>query len=197
MMWPFKEKLSACTYTWCYFFFKISQNEIWTFGQNFLLAKFGSGRVNFALKPLSHASTFADQHMFAFAEPLHGLFPGLLVQCISVTYPRRTAVTRSDHVTRNASVARINREFNNDDGNVKRQRERQKKQYVYWARHLVCTCIIPLCTLLCRYGCTTTTWKCLISRFVKNVNKRRRNFLPLFKLECGPHEIKAREGCLL
>ena len=46
MMWPFKWKLSACTYTWCYLFFKISQNEIWTFGWNLLVAKFGSERVN-------------------------------------------------------------------------------------------------------------------------------------------------------
>ena len=32
MMWPFKWSLSSCTYTWCYLFFQISQNEIWTFG---------------------------------------------------------------------------------------------------------------------------------------------------------------------
>ena len=29
----------------CYLFFKISHNEIWKFGQNLLLAKFGSERV--------------------------------------------------------------------------------------------------------------------------------------------------------
>ena len=29
----------------CYLFFKISQNEIWKFGQNVLLAKFGSEKV--------------------------------------------------------------------------------------------------------------------------------------------------------
>ena len=45
MMWPFKWKLSACTYTWCYLFFKISQTEIWKFGRNLLLAKFGGERV--------------------------------------------------------------------------------------------------------------------------------------------------------
>ena len=28
MMWPFKWKLSARTYTWCYLFFKISQNLV-------------------------------------------------------------------------------------------------------------------------------------------------------------------------
>ena len=54
MMWPFKWKLSACTYTWCYLFFKISQNEIWTFGWNLLLAKFGSERVKEVLKTNSN-----------------------------------------------------------------------------------------------------------------------------------------------
>lgn len=39
------------------------------------------------------------------AESLHGVFPGLLCQCTSVTYPRRTARPRSDHVNRNASAA--------------------------------------------------------------------------------------------
>ena len=40
MMWPFKWKLSTCTYTWCYLFFKI-----WKFGRNLLFVKFGSERV--------------------------------------------------------------------------------------------------------------------------------------------------------
>ena len=46
MMWPFKWKLSAFTYTRCYLFFKILQNEIWKFGRNLPLATFGSERVN-------------------------------------------------------------------------------------------------------------------------------------------------------
>ena len=45
MMWPFKWKLPACTYTWCYLFSKLSQHEIWKFGQNLHLAEFGSERV--------------------------------------------------------------------------------------------------------------------------------------------------------
>ena len=45
MMWPFKWKLSACTFTWCYLFFKISQSEISKFGRNLLLAKFGSEKL--------------------------------------------------------------------------------------------------------------------------------------------------------
>ena len=46
MMWPFIWKLFACTYKWCYVFFKISQNKIGKFGRNLLLAKFSSERVN-------------------------------------------------------------------------------------------------------------------------------------------------------
>ena len=38
-----------------------------------------------------------------------------------------------------------------------------------------------------------TTWKCLISRFMEDTNKRRRNFLSLPKLECGPQEINSKE----
>ena len=45
MMWPFKWKLSACTFTWCYLFVKIFENEIWKFGRNLPLATFGSERV--------------------------------------------------------------------------------------------------------------------------------------------------------
>ena len=46
MMWPFKWKLSTCTYTWYYLFFKIVQNEIRKSGRNLPLATFGSERVN-------------------------------------------------------------------------------------------------------------------------------------------------------
>ena len=37
--------------------------------------------------------------------------------------------------------------------------------------------------------CTTTTWKCLISRFMENVNKQRRNFISLSQLGYGPLEF--------
>ena len=33
---------------------------------------------------------------------------------------------------------------------------------------------------------TTTTWKCLISRFMEYVNKQRRNFISLSELAYGP-----------
>ena len=46
MMWPFKWKLSACTFTWYYLFVKSLENEIWKFGRNLPLATFGSERLN-------------------------------------------------------------------------------------------------------------------------------------------------------
>ena len=42
---------------------------------------------------------------------------------------------------------------------------------------------------------TTTTWKCLISRFMEDINEQRRNFLSLSKLECSPQEINSRKIC--
>ena len=48
MVWPFKWKLSACTFTWCHLFLKILKNKIWKFGRNLPLATFGSER----LKPM-------------------------------------------------------------------------------------------------------------------------------------------------
>ena len=46
MMWPFKWKLSPCTYTWCYLFVKLLENKIWKFGRNLPLATFGSETGN-------------------------------------------------------------------------------------------------------------------------------------------------------
>ena len=43
----------------------------------------------------------------------------------------------------------------------------------------------------CRF-CTTTTWKCLISRFMENVNKQRRNFISLSELVYGPLKFNFR-----
>ena len=54
------------------------------------------------------------------------------------------------------------------------------------------TCITLFCTFLCRH-CTTRTWKRLLLRFIDDVNKRRRIFLSLSKLENGPQETIFRE----
>ena len=46
-----------------------------------------------------------------------------------------------------------------------------KKHRFRLAKQQLCMCITLFCTFLCRH-CTTTKWKCLISRFVKGVNTR-------------------------
>ena len=47
------------------------------------------------------------------------------------------------------------------------------------------TCITLFCTFLYRF-CTTTSWKCLISHFMENVNRQRRNFISLSELGYPP-----------
>ena len=82
------------------------------------------------------------------------------------------------------------RSFSNDDGdsneNVKKAIGLQsKKKTTLHVHH-------SFCTFLCR-RCTTTTWKCLIASFMKDVNKRRRISFSFSKLECGPQEINSME----
>ena len=62
--------------------------------------------------------------------------------------------------------------FSNDDGND------NVKKAIGWmlAKQQLCTCITLFSTFLYRH-CTTTTWKCLTSRFMENVNEGRRIFL--------------------
>ena len=50
MMWPFKWKLSTRTFTWCYFFVKILENEIWKFARNLPLATFARERLKLNCK---------------------------------------------------------------------------------------------------------------------------------------------------
>ena len=54
----------------------------------------------------------------------------------------------------------------------RQQREGEKSKRFRFAKQQLCACITLFCTFLCR-RCTTTTWKCLISRFVEDVNGRR------------------------
>ena len=61
----------------------------------------------------------------------------------------------------------------------RRQQERQKSNRIRLAKQQLCTCITLFCTFLCR-RCTTTTWKCLFSRFVEDGRTQDNNFLFLF-----------------
>ena len=49
------------------------------------------------------------------------------------------------------------------------QRERQKSNSLRLAEQQLCMCTTLFCTFLC-HQCMTTMWKCLISRFVKDMN---------------------------
>ena len=55
MMWPFKLKLSACTYTWCYFVYKTCK-----LGRNLLWAKFDSEMVK---QIFGHRTTFGQLNL--------------------------------------------------------------------------------------------------------------------------------------
>ena len=69
--------------------------------------------------------------------------------------------------SRRSPLIIIIRSLCNDDGHGN---ENGKKSNRLRLQQL-CTCITLFCSFLCR-RCTTTTWKCLISRCVRDVNKR-------------------------
>ena len=57
-----------------------------------------------------------------------------------------------------------------------------------------CTCITLFSTFLCRH-CTTTTWKCLISRSVEDVNTTERLSFSFPKLRYSLLEFSSRNNC--
>ena len=76
----------------------------------------------------------------------------------------------------------------------RRQRERQKRNRFRQAKQQLCTCITLFCTFLCR-RCTTTTWNCLISRFVEDGNKRQQLSFSFPELWCSPLEFNPQKIC--
>ena len=66
----------------------------------------------------------------------------------------------------------------------RRQRERQKSKQTRLAKQQLSTCIMFFCTFLCR-RCTNTTWNVLVTRFMEDVNTRRRFSFP--ELRYSPH----------
>ena len=51
--------------------------------------------------------------------------------------------------------------------------QQEKSSRFRLAKEQLCTCITLFCTFLCRHCCATTTWKCLIWRFVEDGNTRK------------------------
>ena len=79
----------------------------------------------------------------------------------------------------------------------RRQRERQKKKSNWFrlTKQRLCTCITLFCTFLSR-RCTTTTWKCLISRFVEDGgNTRQRVSFSFPELWYSLLEFSSRKSC--
>ena len=68
----------------------------------------------------------------------------------------------------------------------------KKGIYVENIKQQLCMCSTLFCTFPSRH-CTTTTWKCLISRSMVDVNKPRRNFPSLSELEYGYWEFNSGE----
>ena len=78
----------------------------------------------------------------------------------------------------------------------RRQGERQKSNEFRPAKQQLCTCITLFCTFLCR-RCTTTTWNCLISRFVEDGNKRQQLSFSFPELWCSPLEFNSKQIWLI
>ena len=77
---------------------------------------------------------------------------------------------------------------------LRRQRERHKINRFRLAKQQLCTCIKLICTFLCRH-CTTTTWKCLISCFVDDVNSRQRLSFSFPELSYSLLEFNSSKIC--
>ena len=71
---------------------------------------------------------------------------------------------------------------------------RKKSNRCRLAKQQLCTCITLFCTFLCRH-CTTTTWKCLISRFVENANTRQQLYFSFAELWYSLLEFNSRKNC--
>ena len=76
----------------------------------------------------------------------------------------------------------------------KRQRERQKSNRLRLAKQQLCTCITLFRTFLCRHY-TTSTWKCLISRFVETKSTKQRLSICFFELRYRLLEFNSRKKC--
>ena len=73
-----------------------------------------------------------------------------------------------------------------------RQRGGQKSKRFRLAKQQLCTCITLFCTFLSR-RCTTTTWKCLISRFVEDGNTGQQLSFSFLELWHSPSELNCQK----
>ena len=101
----------------------------------------------------------------------------------------KTSGSLDTDIVRNGQVLHLGGTLRRHNGR-RWQWERQKSNSLN-RQNKLCTCSMLFCTLLYRH-CTTTTGKCLISRFMEDVNKRRAKFLCLSELEYGSWEFGSK-----
>ena len=70
------------------------------------------------------------------------------------------------------------------------QRGKTKGNKFKLAKQQLYTCITLFCTFLCRHS-ATTMWKCLISRFVEDMNARQRFSFSFCELRYSPLEVNS------
>ena len=80
----------------------------------------------------------------------------------------------------------------NEDGDIKENRK--KSNTFRLAKQQLRTCITLFCIFLC-CQCTTTGWKCIITRFGEDVNTRRRLSFSFPELWYSLLELICRKKC--
>ena len=83
--------------------------------------------------------------------------------------------------------------LSNYDSDGNENGKKKKSNWFRLTKQRLCTCITLFCTFLSR-RCTTTTWKCLISRFVEDGNIRRVSF-SFSELWYSLLEFSSRKSC--
>ena len=73
-----------------------------------------------------------------------------------------------------------------------KQRRRRKSNRFILAKQQLRTCMALFCTFLSR-RCTTSTWKCLISRFVEDRNTRKQLSFSFPELWYSPLEFNSKK----
>ena len=115
-------------------------------------------------------------------------------KCDEYTY--RSLLWHSSLPSPSLLLKLFNREPKQRRRRRRRQLEQQKSNRFIVAKHQLCTCINLFCTFFCRHGTSTKTFKCLISRFVKDGNTRQQLYFSFPELWYGPLiRIQLQKNC--
>ena len=127
----------------------------------------------------------ANAMLHAYAA--NGFSPGVLV-CIFPNSIFWDVTLQTGSCNIHSNFCLILGSWSNEDGNVKENGKRGNRFKV--AKQQPNTCITPFSTFLCRHS-ATTMWKCLISRFVEDMNARQRSSFSFCELRYSPLELNS------